>query len=219
MRVTAPNAALTPETSDNFAARLAYYFEPVGQLAVSLFQKNVEDLITSDELTAEEFGYEGSDLANYIFVTSNNSIQRVKIRGIEFEYSQSLSFLGEKFKRLSVRGSYSRNYADPMRAGISPHNASGGISYTLGRFNAYVNGNWIANVRTNVAFTTYRRHRTNIDAGGGWRLTNHYSLAVSARNLLNSPYINMQKFGNNAAVMTRSEVNGISYTFAVKGTY
>src|SRR4030095_12971761 len=74
-------------------------------------------------------------------------------------------------------------------------------------------------MRTNNAFTTYRRHRTNLDAGGGWRLTNHYSLSVSARNLLNTPYVNMQKFGNNAAVITRSEVNGISYTFAVTGPY
>jgi outer membrane receptor protein involved in Fe transport len=89
----------------------------------------------------------------------------------------------------------------------------------LGRFNSYVNWNWNANMRTNTAFTTYRRHRTNLDAGGGWRLTNHYSLSVGARNLLNTPYVNMQKFGANAAVITRSEVNGISYTFAVKGTY
>jgi iron complex outermembrane receptor protein len=219
MRVNAPNVALKPETSDNFAARLAYYFEPVGQLAVSVFQKNVENLIVADDLTAEEFGYDGTELANYIFVSNSNSIDRVKIRGIEVEYSQSLSFLGEKFKRLSVRGSYSRNYANPIRANISPHNASSGLYYTLGRFNSYVNWNWNANMRTNTAFTTYRRHRTNLDAGGGWRLTNHYSLSVGARNLLNTPYVNMQKFGANAAVITRSEVNGISYTFAVKGTY
>ena len=218
-RVNAPNVALNPETSDNYAARLAYYFEPVGQLAVTFFHKDVDKLIVADELTAEEFGYDGTEFANYIFVSNNNSVDRVKIRGIEVEYSQSLSFLGEKFKRLSVRGSYSRNYADPIRPTISPHNASGGVYYTLRRFNAYANWNWHANIRSNVAFTTYRRHRTNLDAGGGWRLTNRYSLSVSARNLLNSPYVNMQKFGNNAAVITRSEVNGISYTFAVKGTY
>ena len=218
-RVTAPNPDLRPETSTNYAARLAYYFEPVGQLSVSLFQKDVKNLIVSDEMTAAEFGYEGTDLANYTFVTTGNSADRVKIRGIEVEYSQSLSFLGERFKRLSVRASYSRNYATPVRANISPHNASAGLNYTLGRFNAYTNWNWIDDTRTNVAFTTYRRHRANLDAGGGWRLSNHYSLAVSVRNILNTPWTNMQKFGTNSAVITRYELNGISYTFAVKGTY
>ena len=53
LRVTAPNPGLLPETSDNFAVRLAYYFEPVGQLAVSFFQNEVKDLHVADELTAE----------------------------------------------------------------------------------------------------------------------------------------------------------------------
>src|SRR5262245_706579 len=50
--VTAPNAKLKPETADNYAARLAYYFEPVGQLAVTGTQRNVRDLIVTDRLTA-----------------------------------------------------------------------------------------------------------------------------------------------------------------------
>jgi iron complex outermembrane receptor protein len=219
LRVNAPNPGLNPETSDNLAARLAYYFEPVGQLAVTLTEKTVDGLITADELSAQEFGNTEPEFVNYTFVSTNNSVDRVKIRGIEFEYSQSLSFLGERFKRLSVRAAYSRNYATPVRANISPHNASGGLNYSLGRLSANVNWNWQADMRTNVAFTTYRRHRTNLDAGGSWRLTNHLSLAASARNILNKPYVNMQIFGSNAAVITRSELNGISYTFAIKGTY
>lgn len=218
-RVTAPNPDLKPETSDNFAARLAYYFEPVGQLAVSLFEKNVRDLITSDEMSAQEFGYEGSDLANYLFVTNGNSADRVKIRGIEVEYTHTLAFLGDAFRRFSVRASYSRNYASPVRANISPHNVSAGLNYTYRAFNAYTNWSWTDDMRTNVAFTTYRRHRSNLDAGAGFRLTSRYSVSVGARNLLNSPWLNMQKFVTGPTAITRSEVNGISYTFALKGAY
>ena len=220
LTVTAPNPKLKPETSENYATRLAYYFEPVGQLALTFTQRDVTDLIVSDRLSAQEFGYAGDDdLVNYEFITYDNSPGRIKIRSMEFEYNQSLSFLGEKFKRLSVRGSYTRLYAEIPRANLTPHLASGGLNYTLNRFNVYANWNWSDNVNTNAAGTTYRRHRANLDAGGSWRLTNRYSLAVSARNLTNTPYINMQKFASGPTAMTRHEIVGTSWTFAVKGTY
>jgi outer membrane receptor protein involved in Fe transport len=220
LTVTAPNPGLKPETSENYAARLAYYFEPVGQLAVTFTQRDVTDLIISDRMSAQEFGYTGDDeLVNYEFVTFDNSPGRIKIRSMEFEYNQSLSFLGEKFKRLSVRGSYTRLYAEVPRANLTPHLASGGLNYTLNRLNIYANWNWTDNVNTNAAGTTYRRHRANLDAGGSWRLTNRYSLAVSARNLTNTPYINMQAFASGPTAMTRHEIVGTSWTFAVKGTY
>ena len=74
-------------------------------------------------------------------------------------------------------------------------------------------------MNTNLAGTTYRRHRTNIDAGAGWRLNNRYSLSVSVRNLTDQPYINMQRFVTGPTAMTRYETVGQSWTFAVKGLY
>jgi TonB-dependent receptor len=219
LRVSAPNPNLKPETADNFAARLAYYFEPVGQVSVSFFENRVQDLFISEELTADEFGYEGGDLANYMFVTTNNSEGRVKVRGMEWEYSQALGLLGDKFKRLIFRASYTRNYAEIPKPLLTPHAVSGGLNYTLGRFSANVNANWVDSVNTNLAGTAFRRHRTNLDAGAGWRLTNRLSLNVSARNVLNTAYITLAKVGNNAAVMTTHEITGTTYTFAVKGTY
>lgn len=218
--VTAPNPRLKPETSDNYAARVAYYFEPVGQLAATFTERSVKNLFITDRLTAEEFGYTGDDeLKTYEFITTNNSTDRIKIRSMELEYNQSLSFLGTLFKRLSIRGSYTRLYAEVPRANLTPHLASGGINYTLNKLNVYANWNWSDDVNTNVAGTTYRRHRTNLDVGGGWRLNNTYSLSVSARNILDTPYINMQKFVTGPTAITRSEIVGVSWTFAVKGAY
>ena len=218
--VTAPNPRLKPETSDNYAGRVAYYFEPVGQLAATFTQRVVKGLFITDRLTAQEFGYTGNDeLVNYEFITTNNSAGTIKIRSMELEYNQSLSFLGEKFKRLSVRGSYTRLYAEVPRANLTPHLASGGINYTLNKLNVYANWNWSDDVNTNVVGTTYRRHRTNLDAGGSWRLTNTYSLSVSVRNILDTPYINMQRFATGPTAMTRNETVGQSWTFAVKGAY
>jgi len=220
LTVTTPNPGLKPETSDNYAARLAYYFEPVGQLAVTVTERSVKDLFITDRLSAQEFGYAGEDdLSAYEFATTNNGDGTIKIRSMELEYNQSLSFLGELFKRLSIRGSYTRLYAEVPRGNLTPHLASGGINYTLRKFNTYVNWNWSDDVNTNVAGTVYRRHRTNVDAGAGWRLNNIYSLSVSVRNLTDTPYINMQRFVTGPTAMTRRETVGQSWTFAIKGTY
>jgi outer membrane receptor protein involved in Fe transport len=218
--VTAPNPRLKPETSDNYAARLAYYFEPVGQLAATFTERSVQNLFFTDRLTAQEFGYAGDDeLKDYEFITTSNSTDRIKIRSMELEYNQSLSFLGPLFRRLSVRGSYTRLYAEVPRANLTPHLASGGINYTLNKLNVYANWNWSDDVNTNLAGTTYRRHRTNLDAGGSWRLNNTYSLSASVRNILDTPYINMQKFVTGPTAITRSEIVGVSWTFAIKGAY
>ena len=156
---------------------------------------------------------------NYEFITTDNGTGTIKIRSMEIEYNQSLSFLGALFKRLSIRGAYTRLYAEVPRASLTPHLASGGINYTLNRFNAYANWNWYDDTNTNRAGTTYRRHRTNLDAGGGWRLSNTYSLSISVRNILDTPYINMQRFVTGPTAMTRHETVGQSWTVAIKGTY
>ena len=89
--VAAPNINLSPEHSDNMSARLAYYFEPVGIVAVNLFENNVEGLMLLNTVSAEEFGYDGpEDYSGYQFQTTTNSAARIKIRGFELEYFQSL---------------------------------------------------------------------------------------------------------------------------------
>jgi len=218
--VTAPNPSLAPETSKNYAARLAYYFEPVGQLSVSLFQNQVKDLHVQKTIPAQEFGYNGDDdLTSYRFVTTGNSDTRVQIRGMEVEYSQSLSFLPSVFKRLSFRAAYTRNYAEIITINLAPHMVSSGLNYSLGRFSTNVNWTWSDDLPLSNTGLSYRRHRTNLDLGANWRLTKSLSLSVSARNILNTPYINMQWVAPSAPVWTRNETTGVSWTFAIKGAY
>jgi outer membrane receptor protein involved in Fe transport len=220
LTVTTPNPRLKPELSDNYAARIAYYFEPIGQLAATFTERSVKNLFITDRLSAQEFGYIGDDeLQGYEFITTENGTDRIKIRSMELEYNQSLGFYGALFKRLSVRGSYTRLYAEVPRANLTPHLASGGLNYTLNKLNLYGNWNWSDDVNTNLAGTTYRRHRTNLDAGGSWRLNQTYSLSISVRNLLDTPYINMQKFITGPTAITRNETVGQSWTFAIKGAY
>jgi TonB-dependent receptor len=218
--VTAPNAALKPETSKNFTGRLAYYFEPVGLLAVTATQRNVKNIFITDTLTAQEFGYSGNDeLQAYEFITTRNGLDTTRVRSFELEYNQSLGFLGSLFKRLTVRGSYTRAYAAIRTPGITPRLASGGLYYTLNRLQVYANYNWADDWLRNLQTNVYRRHRSNLDLGGSWRLNQTYQLSAGVRNVLDQPWIDMQPFANGFTAMTGHQTVGVSWTFALKGTY
>jgi TonB-dependent receptor len=220
--VTLPNSALKPETSRNFAARLAYYFEPVGIVAANVYQNNVKGLFINNRLTAQEFGYRGDlDLTGYDFITTTQSANDVTVRGMELEYSQSLSFLPAPFKGLNVRASYTRSYASIRRVNMIPHSVNAGLSYANRWFNAYANLNWRDNFPTNISAATprFQLHRANVDIGGGYRLSSRYQLFFSARNIFNVPYHVMEQVGSNAPVVQFFERNSTNWTFGVKSTW
>jgi TonB-dependent receptor len=221
LTVSAPNTSLKPETSKNIAARVAYYFEPVGILAANVYQNNVKGLFITDRLTAEEFGYKGDlDLSAYEFITTTASVNDVTVRGMELEYSQSLSFLPDPFKGLNIRASYTRSYASILKANMIPHSVNAGLSYANHRFNVYSNLNWRDNYRTTVTGNPrFYRHRANIDIGGGYRITPRISFFFSARNIFNAPYLIMEQVGSNAPVVQFYEVNGTNWTFGVKSVW
>lgn len=72
---------------------------------------------------------------------------------------------------------------------------------------------------TATAARRFYRHRANIDIGGGYRISPRYNFFVSARNIFNEPYLIMEQHGANAPAVQFYEVNGINWTFGVKGTF
>jgi outer membrane receptor protein involved in Fe transport len=220
LSVTAPNPRLEPELARNLSARLGYYFEPVGQLSLTATQLGVRNPIVTDRVSAQTFGYQGSDdFARYEFITSENGAETLRVRSLALEYNQSFGFLSAKFRRLAVHGSYTRLSASVPRAGLTPHLASGGLSYTNSRFNLYADWNWTADANRNNTGTVYRRHHTNLDVGGGWRLSRNYTLSAGARNVLNTPWMDLQRFETGPTALTRYETVGTSWTFALKANY
>ncbi len=222
--VNAPNPTLKPEKSKNFSGRLAYYFEPVGIFAINVFQNNVRGLFRTNRLTAEEFGYRGNageiDLSNFEFITTTSSAEEVTVRGMEYEYSQSLSFLPHPFKGLNVRASYTRNYAEIKTTNMIPHSVNAGLSYAYGRFNGYANVNWRDDYPTTITGNPrFYRHRTNVDIGGGVKITSRMNAFFAARNIFNEPYVIMEQVRDNPAVAQFYEVNGITWTFGLKTVF
>ncbi|MCX6954665.1 MAG: TonB-dependent receptor [Verrucomicrobia bacterium] len=221
LQVRTPNPSLQPETSRNYAARVAYYFEPVGILAANVYQNNVKGLFITNTLTAAEFGYKGElDLSNYDFITTTSSANDVTVRGMELEYSQSLSFLPDLFRGLNVRASYTRSYASIPKVNMVPHSINGGLSYAYRKLNLYTNLNWRDNYPTTITGNPrFYRHRANLDIGGGYRITTRLNFFFSARNIFNEPYLIMEQVGKNSPVVQFYEVNGINWTFGLKQVF
>jgi outer membrane receptor protein involved in Fe transport len=220
LRVSAPNPNLKPEYSDNLSARLAYYFEPVGIVAANFYQNTVDGLFITSELSAEEYGYTGDeDYSSYIFTTTTSGSRRTVVRGMELEYSQSLSFLPGVLKGLNARASYTRNYAEVILPLLTGHSFKAGLSYAWRGLSVYGSLNWHDNFPTNATGTTYRRHRTVIDAGGGYRISDRVNLFFSLRNVFDAPLLNMQKSGTNPAVVTGFQAMGTGITLGVRGTF
>ena len=220
LTVIAPNPHLKPERATNVTARLAYYFEPVGQLSLTASQLGVKNSIITNRVSSQTFGYRGNDdFVHYDFITSENSGDSFRIRSLALDYNQRFGFLGEKFKNLAVRGSYTRLSTSEPRAGLTPHLASGGLSYTIALINLYADWNWTADSNRNNAGTAYRRHHANLDVGGSWRLSRNYTLAVGARNILNSPWLDLQRYETGPTALVRYETVGTSWTVAFKANY
>lgn len=218
--INAPNPNLKPETSDNFAARAAYYFEPVGIFAFNVFQNTVAGLHRSTQLTAEEFGNDDPAFSGHTFITTAASSQSVRIRGMEIEYSQSLSFLPRPFKGLNIRASYTRNYADVIITNMAPHGAYAGLSYSINRFTLNASTNWRDDVPTNVAGTTYVRHRATIDVGGSVKLTRRFTVFLSGRNIRSEPVVTMVRTAGNPPMSGNPyEVTGAIWNLGLKGAW
>ncbi len=217
--VNAPNVNLKPETATNLATRLAYYMKNVGEFSVALYENNVSDLINTSELTAQEFGYTGDEYTDYRFITSANTPGQVKVRSLELSYNQNLGFLGNAFRRLNVRANYTRAYATEMKTNLVPHSINSGISYTYRRFNVYANGNWNDDFPLTSTGATYQRHRIQIDAGAGYKITPTISLSFSARNLTDTPYIQMQEVAPSGPTLYDHLRIGATYTLALKTTF
>jgi TonB-dependent receptor len=219
LQVSAPNPNLKPERSQNLAARLAYYFEPVGILGINFYQNRVKGLFQTSQLTAQEFGNTDEEFAHYTFITTTPSSDKVQIRGMELDYTQSLSFLPRPFKGLNVRASYTRNYSQVITVNMCPHSVNAGLSYAFKRANFSVSTYWRDYSPLNTTGTSFNRHRMPLDIGGSYKFSRRLEFFFTARNLLNEPVITFQKSGNAPAVPTTYEITSAVWTFGVKGVW
>lgn len=188
MTVTAPNPGLEPEISDNFSIRLAKYFEPVGLIAINYYRNEVDGLFQSEEMTADEFGYTGTDYADYTFKTTRTvSGSAISIQGVEFEFNHSMTYLPGLLDGLTLRGSYTYNDPEVPIAGSSDHFGSLSVAYKKGPVRFNVNTAWNGEKFNSVSSGSYIKARTVMNMSGSYDMGRGLTAFVTLRNLLDSP--------------------------------
>ena len=223
-RVDAPNTDLEPEHSNNYQARLAYYFgnRAPGQLTLQVSQNDISNLRETFDYTASEFGEEDPDLQNYTFRSTRNSAETRRFRNLELSYNQTLGFLPALFRGTSVNVSYSRTTASQRRNGLAPHRVSGRLGYAYKKFNGSIGGVYTEE-RADGVYGRFREAVAQFDTSLNWRLTRRTTLYVQGRNITGQP---LRWFDTPPGVAERRQrilrqyqEYGANWNFGVKGTW
>lgn len=213
---TLPNPELKPEHGNNYSIRVEQYFEPVGTFSVGVFQFDITDLQKNTPgIPAEEIGLD-DDFPGYTFTALSN-VGDFTNKGIEFAYSQQLTFLPGVFKGLGVFANYNQfDRSDPELAyGAAPKTASGGISFRYRRFNIALRGAW-----KNDAFVNANNYTTPtffFGASLDYRLTERISIAITGRNITNQARISYRRAEPDT--LNAFEIQGASWVFGLKGVF
>ena len=224
--VTAPNPGLTPEISDNFSVRLARYFEPVGLVAVNYFRNRLKGAFQTQELTAQEFGYTGTDYTDYLFRTTTTvGDGTIDIQGVELELNYSLErLLPSPFKGLTLRGSYT--YTKPNEPiSLTPENmVTAALAYKAGPVRLYLNAVWTDDRPGTISSGTYDRARWDVNLSGSYQIKRGFQTFFAVRNLLDKPAYRMAPgVGNSVGTAPDHDANynnaDVSGTIGLRATF
>lgn len=186
--VTSPNPNLKPEYSKNFAARVAYYFNPAGQLSVSVAENRIRNARETRLGTAEEFGVDDPAFAGYEFQAPFNIDNPIRHRNFEVAYSQTLPFRHVLLRGITVNASYSRSYASQRRSNLTPNRLASSVGYRYRNFSTRIGVVWRDDTDiggTAADYGRYRRHDTLVDLSAEYRLNRWASIYAQGRNIFN----------------------------------
>jgi outer membrane receptor protein involved in Fe transport len=220
--VTAPNPQLKPEISDNYVARVAYYFEPSGSFTMLVQQTEITDQRVSQRVSAEDFGLaDDPEFAGYEFQSWSNREDLYRYRSLELSYNQHLNFLPGFLRSTNVNVSYTRNYANRYFPGVTPHRVTGNMSFTYARLTLRAGAIWADDTPFTNVFGRYQRHNVKVDLSGGFKLTPRTGLFFQGRNIFNDPHLLYEgdPLRGAPAALYRYGNYGVSWVFGVKGNF
>jgi len=205
-RVTVSNPGLRPQSARNWDVSLEYYFEPVGQLSVGWFHKEIRDyIIENQDLRiipgGADNGYEG-EYAGWTERSSVNGGTAVA-QGWEFSYRQQFTFLPGLLRGLA--GSFNYTWIDAHGLfdegryltrrevqGFIPHAANASLSWRHRGLTARVlynfTGEYITAFNaTSAALHLYRNSMKTVNVGVGYQVNPAVNLSLDVANLFNEP--------------------------------
>jgi TonB-dependent receptor len=203
-RLSVNNPALQPQTAKNWDTSLEYYFEPVGQLSLGWFHKEIHDyIIDNQEIriipSGPDNGYDG-EYSGWTERTSVNGGTAVA-QGWEFSYRQQFTFLPGLLKGLA--GSFNYTWIDTHGMfdgnvyltrqevpGFIPYAANASLSWRYRKFSARILYNFTGECitaynATSPALHLYRFSMKTVNVGVGYQVSPSLGFSFDVANLFN----------------------------------
>ncbi len=198
-RITVNNVSIKAWQAQTYMTRLEYYFGRVGQLSVAYFVRdydnmfgNVTSRVTPEFLAAYDLDEETYGI--YQVVTQFNAGEPIRMKGIEIDYRQALTFLPNWARGVQFSANYSsqraKNSFDYFQD-MNPFTVNWGLSLTRPKFNVRINENYRGTQRRAAVVGrglqggtyNYRPKRLYIDVSGEYYLSRSLGVFLSVRNI------------------------------------
>ena len=196
--LTQPNPGLKPYTSDNVEVSIQKYFEPVGQVSMGVFNKDITNYSRTISSVVGTEGLDGNgQYAGYLLNQSVN-VGSAYIRGLEFGYQQRLDFLSVlpkgfgvfgNFTYLKTKGDFGGLVTTTQLANLAPRTANAGISYAQHGWNIRLLGNFVAQrfVRPEGNLDIFYGERKTLDLKLQYAFNSTYVAFCDTTNVTNEP--------------------------------
>jgi TonB-dependent receptor len=233
--LTINNPSLRPQTSKNWDVALDYYFEPVGNLSLGWFRKDIHDYFVNNvEMgrvgTGIDNGYNG-DYQGALILTRSN-LGNARVEGWEFNYQQQFTFLPGALKGLGASLNYTLlstegNFGGAavrstgQVAGFIPRAGNATLTWRPGKFGTRIIysrvGEYIRNyTAVGSGANQFTRERNTVNAGIAYQWRPALSFSIDVQNLFNEPQVWYRGIADN---ISQVYIPGPTVTFGVSGRF
>ncbi len=226
MIVNVPNPMLKPEHSTKYFARLQYFLEPSGIVAISAYKLDIKDMqVTGITVNPEDVGYDPNEYVGYTFRSAQNAPGTSTNNGLILEYDQQLTFLPGALKGLGLRASFTLVDPDGVRQNLPERAANWGLRYSRGPFDFQLTGNWQSSYRISALGNTpttanngilYRAERELWNISASYKVTRNFEVMLAGRNIFNAPDI---VYSNERSRVQQYSIYGSMWNVGIKGTF
>lgn len=235
--ITVDNTGLKPWTADNYDLSLEYYFHPAGVISIRGFRKDITNFFGTEVTTAtpallEQYGLDPTLYSGYDISTTDN-VGSARVTGMEFDYSQQLTFLPDWAQGISLYGNFTMLHLQgPGTADFTafvPKTANWGVSYDRPRYSVMLK--WTYRSVERMALRTgsgvpsgdyeYLEGGLKLDVNAEYRIKPWLALFANGRNVTNEPYI-LDYYALSTPGYARqysTQDFGVQWSFGLKGTF
>ncbi|MBL9200325.1 MAG: TonB-dependent receptor [Opitutaceae bacterium] len=238
-RISVNNIGVKAWTAKTLKVSLEYYFERVGLISVSAYQRDIENFFGSTVFAPSPeflqlYNLDAATYGGYDVATQFNLTTPVKQSGVDLNYKQALTFLPHWARGVQVfanlgattlTGDNSGSFA-----GYIPRTYNWGVSLTRPRYNVRANWNYSGRARQSIVAAgrsiepgtyTWGSKRLILDLSGELRFYKTWAAFMNLSNFTDEP-IDIEIAGPSTPdhAQFRSRTNyGAQWTFGLKTTF